>query len=318
MRVVFMGTPPFAAAILEDIALHHEIVAVFTRPDAVRDRGKTLQASAVKEMAQNLNLPVVTPQNLGDSQAFQVLKDCNPDIICVAAYGALLPESVLSLPRFGCVNVHASLLPRWRGAAPVERAILAGDKEVGVCIMRMETGLDTGPYCVRRAMPVDGIYADELTSELATLGASALLVALAHIEYGAVKWTLQDEAQVTWAPKIKKGELDIDVHLGAVQNARRVQASSAAHVSRTNIAGRSLTLLRAVDVSNDEDVLAATSSLVPGQACFIKKRLFLACESGVLEVLELKPDGKKQMDAKSFAAGIPSLREGAVTWGDIT
>ena len=144
MRVVFMGTPAFAATILDDLAEQHDVAAVYTRPDAVRGRGKRLEPSPVKAAAERRGLRVLTPRTLRDEAAQRELASFAPDVICVAAYGAILPKEVLDIPRFGCLNVHASLLPRWRGAAPIERAILAGDEEAGVCIMRMEVGLDTG------------------------------------------------------------------------------------------------------------------------------------------------------------------------------
>ena len=192
MRVVFMGTPAFAATILDDLAEQHDVAAVYTRPDAVRGRGKRLEPSPVKAAAERRGLRVLTPRTLRDEAAQRELASFAPDVICVAAYGAILPKEVLDIPRFGCLNVHASLLPRWRGAAPIERAILAGVEEAGVCIMRMEEGLDTGAYCVCRTAIVDGKSASELTDELADLGSHALLTALVHVERGAAEWTEQD------------------------------------------------------------------------------------------------------------------------------
>ena len=185
MRVVFMGTPEFAATILDDLVQHHDVVAVYTRPDAVRGRGKRLEPSPVKVVAERHGLAVLTPRTLRDEEAQRELAAFRPDVICVAAYGAILPKAVLDIPTHGCLNVHASLLPRWRGAAPIERAILAGDEEAGVCIMRMEEGLDTGAYCVCRTAVVGRKNAAALTDELANLGSHALLTALVHVEEGA-------------------------------------------------------------------------------------------------------------------------------------
>ena len=175
MRVVFMGTPKLAADILVEIAQQHEVVCVYTRPDAVRGRGAKLEPSPVKAAAERLGIPVRTATSLRDAEEQAHLAELAPDAICVAAYGCILPREVLEIPRYVWLNVHASLLPRWRGAAPIERAILAGDEQTGVCIMRMEEGLDTGPYCVRRATEVEGKSAAELTDELANLGARALV-----------------------------------------------------------------------------------------------------------------------------------------------
>lgn len=312
MRVVFMGTPAFAATILEELALHHEVAAVYTRPDAVRGRGKKLEPSPVKELAASLGLEVRTPRTLRDAAVQDELAALEPDVICVAAYGAILPAEVLSIPRLGCLNVHASLLPRWRGAAPVERAILAGDEEAGVCIMRMEEGLDTGAFCVSRAVTVGDMGAEELTDELANLGARALITALEHVGRGHASWVEQDEDAVTYAEKIGKGELDLDPDVDAAQNVRRVRASSAAHPSRCVIAGRRVTVLAARAV--DDEGAAALPSTNPGQARLVRKRFVLGARDGAFEVLELKPDGKKAMTGQAFAAGAPALRAEDARW----
>lgn len=307
MRIVFMGTPAFAADILEQLIPHHEVVAVYTRPDAVRGRGKTLVPSPVKEVAQRHGLEVRTPRTLRDSQVQADLAALHPEAICVAAYGAILPKEVLDIPPYGCLNVHGSLLPRWRGAAPIERALLAGDEEVGVCIMAMEEGLDTGDYCVRRAIPAAGQTAASLTVELADLGAQALLVALSQVEAGHAAWVVQDESRVTYAEKIAKGELDLDPQESAAVNERRVRASSEAHPARCIIGERPVTVLSAV-------VAPAEVAVAPGQAQFMAKKLYLGCAQGVLEVLEVKPDGKRAMEAKAFAAGVPVLRGAEGAW----
>lgn len=317
MRIIFMGTPSFAATVLEELVEQHEVVAVYTRPDAVRGRGKALLPSPVKEVAQRAGIPVRTPKTLRDQQEQEALAAFEPDVICVAAYGMILPSEVLSLPRFGCVNVHASLLPRWRGAAPVERAILAGDERAGVCIMRMEEGLDTGAYCICRDTEVADKSADALTDELANLGARALLTALEYVAHGRAVWTEQDEAQVTHAAKVAKGELDLDPALPALENARKVQASSDAHPSRCRIAGKDVTVLaaRVFDgASAGPAVAERAADMAAGEALFTAKRLVLSCAEGALEVLEVKPDGKKAMDAKSFAAGLQVLKNGS-DWG---
>ncbi len=303
-----MGTPQFAADILEQLAERHEVAAVYTRPDAVRGRGKKLAPSPVKEVALAAGIPVRCPRTLRDPDEQAALAALAPDVVCVAAYGAILPAEVLAIPRYGCLNVHASLLPRWRGAAPIERAILAGDAEVGVCIMAMEEGLDTGDYCVCRSLPAEGATAAQLTADLAGLGASALLAALAQVEAGRVAWVAQNEDEVTYAEKIAKGELDLDPAASAVANDRRVRASGEAHAARCRIADRPVTVL-ATRLVEGENV-----SLAPGRAALIAKRLYLGCAEGVLEVMEVKPDGKRAMEAKAFAAGAGSLRGEEGTW----
>ena len=313
MRVVFMGTPDFAATILEELAPHHEVAAVYTRPDAVRGRGKHLEPSPVKRAAERLGLPVLTPRTLRDETVQKELAALAPDAVCVAAYGAILPKAVLDIPRMGCLNVHASLLPRWRGAAPVERAILAGDPVAGVCVMRMEEGLDTGAYCVCRSTDAAGKSAAELTVELADLGAQALLTALVHVQNGAAEWTEQDELLVTYASKVEKGELDPRPADDADAAVRKVLASSEAHPSRAVVAGRSVTLRRLAPVA-DERGRELVAGMRPGEVRFAAKRLFLGVAGGAVEALALKPDGRQDMDAKAFAAGVQGIKGGNFTW----
>lgn len=316
MRVVFMGTPKLAADILVKIAQQHEVVCVYTRPDAVRGRGAKLEPSSVKAAAERLGIPVRTATSLRDAEEQAHLAELAPDAICVAAYGCILPREVLEIPRYGCLNVHASLLPRWRGAAPIERAILAGDEQTGVCIMRMEEGLDTGPYCVRRATEVEGKSAAELTDELANLGARALLTGLSVVEQGGAEWTFQDDAAATYAEKLAKDELYPDPAEPAAAMVRKVLASSEAHSARAVIAGRSATVER-VALPDDERAAALCDGLEQGAVRFAAKRLFLGTGDGAVEVLSLKPDGKKSMDARAFAAGVQGIKAGGCTWGRV-
>lgn len=316
MRVVFMGTPKLAADILVEIAQQHEVVCVNTRPDAVRGRGAKLEPSPVKAAAERLGIPVRTATSLRDAEEQAHLAELAPDAICVAAYGCILPREVLEIPRYGCLNVHASLLPRWRGAAPIERAILAGDEQTGVCIMRMEEGLDTGPYCVRRATEVEGKSAAELTDELANLGARALLTGLSVVEQGGAEWTFQDDAAATYAEKLAKDELYPDPAEPAAAMVRKVLASSEAHPARAVIAGRSATVER-VALPDDERAAALCDGLEQGAVRFAAKRLFLGTGDGAVEVLSLKPDGKKSMDARAFAAGVQGIKAGGCTWGRV-
>ena len=211
------------------------------------------------------------------------------------------------------MNVHASLLPRWRGAAPVERAILAGDRETGVCVMRMEEGLDTGAYCVCRSVEIGELGAVQLTDELSNLGAHALLTALAHLEAGEADWVEQDESLVTYAHKIEKHELFLDPSEGTVTNARRVQASSKAHAARCDIAGKSVTVLDACAAAREGEC-ADLPPVEPGFVSFFQKRLYLGCADGLLELFEVQPDGKQPMDARAFAAGLQNVKSGTLEW----
>ena len=312
MRIVFMGTPGFAAAILENLAGAHEVVAAYTRPDAVRARGKQLVPSPVKQIALAAGIPVRTPTTLRDDEVFEDLAAFTPDCICVAAYGAILPKRVLELPPCGCLNVHASLLPRWRGAAPVERAIMAGDEYTGVSIMRMEEGLDTGDYCVVRTTQVGQKSTLQLTSELAELGSAALLTALAQIEAGTVEWTPQDPFFATYAEKISKREFFLDPEQDADTLALKVQASSPAHPARCCIAGRNATVVAAERVASR--LQRADLSLEAGQVAVEGNQLYLGTVGHPLRVLQVKPDGKRTMEGSQFAAGLQG-RE--LAWGPI-
>ncbi len=314
MRIVFMGTPDFAASILEAISPVHDVVAVYTRADAVRGRGKKLVPSPVKAAAERLGIEVRTPATLRDDEVQRELAADAPDAICVAAYGMILPREVLDIPRFGCLNVHASMLPRWRGAAPVERAILAGDEEAGVCIMRMEEGLDTGDFCICRSIDIADTPAPLLTDQLSDLGAHALLTALSQAEVGIIRWTAQDEAQVTYAAKIDRGELDLAPADDAVMLARKVQASSEAHPSHALLAGKRVTVLAARLVEGDEQGSKLAGDMTPGQVRFAGKRLFIGAADGAVELLSVKPDGKQAMEAKAFAAGIQGIKDGNKIW----
>lgn len=312
MRVVFMGTPEFAAVILDYLAEQHEVVGAFTRPDAISKRGNKKTPSAVKKKALELDIPVFERASFKDDAAFDELAALSPDVVVVAAYGCILPKKVLDLPKYGCLNVHASDLPRWRGAAPVERAILAGDEAAGVCVMKMEEGLDTGDFCVSRTLDIADLGADDLTLRLADLGASAVLCALAHEEAGVSTWVHQDESLVTYAHKIEKGELNIAPADSIEFLSRKVQASGTSHPCRCVVAGKGVTVIKGRKLSDDDQSLVG--DLAQGGVKFISKRLFVGAADGAYELLELKPDGKRDMPAKDFAAGIQGIKQGTHTW----
>ena len=307
MRIVFMGTPQFAASILEKLADTNQVVGAFTQPDAIRSRGKKLEPSPVKKVARSREIPTFEYATFKDNDAYDALAALMPDVVCVAAYGVLLPARVIDLPRFGCLNVHGSLLPRWRGAAPIERAILAGDNEVGVCIMQMEPGLDTGAYCLTRSIPQEDRSASELTEVLASLGAEALIEALSMLDAGELEWTVQDESLVTYAHKIEKGELDIAPSQTIDDALRAIRASSENHPSKVIIGGKDVTLVSAVSAQDQFEVR-------PGQVAFIAKKLYLGLSDGAIELLEVHPSGKKRMSARDFASGLQGVKQGQVSW----
>lgn len=303
-RVVFMGTPEFAVPSLSALAEACEVALVVTRPDAVRSRGKRLEPSPVKVRALELGLPVLETSRM-TPEAEDALRAAAADVFCVAAFGCILPDEVLTMAPAGCVNVHASLLPRWRGAAPIQRAILAGDAETGVSIMRIGHGVDTGAYCAQAATPVAGKSADVLTAELAELGARLLVKTLPSVTDGSAVWTEQDEALVTHAAKISKAELQLDPSAPARENALRVLASSDAAPARCSVAGRGLRVC---------DAREAEKNLEPGAVLASRGRVLLGCAEGSLELLCVKPDGKREMEASSWAAG---LRGDALSWGRV-
>ena len=310
MRVVFMGTPAFAVPSLTRLADEHEVVLVLTRPDAVRSRGKKLEPSPVKVVAQELSLPVIETNRI-TPEVLEALRDAQADVFCVAAFGCILPDEVLTMAPLGCVNVHASLLPRWRGAAPVQRCILAGDAETGVSIMRVGHGVDTGDYCAQAHCSARGVSADELMAALAKIGASLLIDVLPTLADGTVRWTEQDESQVTHAAKISKAELRLDPTDDADLNARRVLASSDAAPARCVLAGKGTRVTRAAVAFEDPSL----GVVPPGEVRIDRGRVLLGCATGALEVLSLKPDGKREMDAASWAAG---QHAPSVTWGRLS
>ena len=295
MRIVFMGTPDFAAPALR--ALHaaiHEIVAVYTQPPRPAGRGKKLQPSPVHKLAEELGIPIRHPASLRGSEeqvAFAALK---PDVAVVAAYGLILPQAVLDAPAHGCLNIHASLLPRWRGAAPIHRAILAGDAETGVTIMQMEAGLDTGPILAKLRTPINGKTTGELTAELAELGAGLMVEVLRDLPGLAA--ATQDDALATYAAKIDKAESRIDWTLDAPQIERLVRALApfpgAWFELATESGNERIKLLRA-------EIFAAEGA--PGTV--LDADFTVACGSGSLRPLRLQRAGKPAMDRADFLRG---------------
>lgn len=294
MRVIFMGTPQFAVPSLESLHEKHEVVAVVTRPDAVRGRGKELEASPVKLKAAELGLPVIETKKM-DAETIVQLKATNPDVIAVAAFGCILPDEVLELAPYGCVNVHASLLPRWRGAAPVQRALLEGDKHVGISIMKVVHELDAGDYCAQAGVTVGNKNAGELLDELGHLGAGLLPASLSALESNSIKWVAQDENEVTFAPKIDKAEMRLNPAESAVINKRRIQASTDAQPAKCTVDGKGVRILRAALMSE---------GLECGAVAIGQGRVFLGCGDDTLELLEVKPDGKRAMSASEWARGL--------------
>jgi len=288
-----MGTPAFAVPTLDALHDAHEVVAVYTRPDAVSGRGRRVSPSAVKRRALEAAIPVEQPATLRDETAIGVLRCYAPDLIIVAAYGAILPPEIIDLPRLGCVNVHASLLPAWRGAAPIQRGILAGDVLAGISIMRMEEGLDTGPVCATRSTPMDDRDTASLTTELASVGARLLSEVLPLIAAGTCEWRPQDDARATYATKMTA--LDVVLHPGlTVEDAwRRVRASGPSAPCRALVDGRRVTILSA----KPSTAVAAPGSVVTGEG------LELGMSDGTLRIETLTPEGRSAMAATDWLRG---------------
>jgi methionyl-tRNA formyltransferase len=251
LAIVFAGTPDFAVPSLDAIAAsRHGIAAVFTQPDRPSGRGRHLAASPVKERALALGLPVLQPATLKGGEAARAIASFSPDVMVVVAYGLLLPPEVLAVPRLGCLNVHASLLPRWRGAAPIARAILAGDARTGVCIMRMEAGLDTGPVMLAREVAIGPREsAGELEARLAEAGAAAIVEALDALAAGRAGFVAQDSARATYAVKLTKAEARLDWREDAAALARRVRALYPRPIAETTLEGAQLRIHEAEAVS---------------------------------------------------------------------
>lgn len=293
MRVVFMGTPAFAVPSLRAVAARHDVVAVFTRADQASGRGTHLRPSEVKAAAEGLGLVVMQPPTLKGEAASQIAR-LQPDVICVAAFGMLLPPEVLEIPRFGCINVHASLLPRHRGAAPVQRAILSGDVETGVSIMRMEEGLDTGPYALQKSIRIADRYAQDVEDELALVGAEALVEVLEQLESDTVSWVEQDPAGVTYAVKITKDDVALTPDLSASHAFMRVRAATRRAPARACVGDKELTVLRATPVDSDT---------APGAVCLVDGVPHLGFADAALRLDLVRPAGKGDMSGVQWAHG---------------
>jgi len=309
MRVVFAGTPEFARQALEAlIAAGHEIPLVMTQPDRPAGRGLKLTPSAVKQAAMAANIPVIQPRGLKlDGKyaeearaARQTLLDAQPDVMVVAAYGLILPRWVLDLPAHGCLNIHASLLPRWRGAAPIQRAIEAGDAETGITIMQMDEGLDTGDMLLRRSLPISPEHtAATLHDELATMGATAIVQALKMLEAGSLTREKQQEALVTYASKLEKSEAPLNFSLSAPQLARRVRAFNPFPGATVMLPG----LDAPVKVWQAEALTRVASKPAGTIESVAADGIDIATADGVLRITELQKAGGKRQPVWTFIQG---------------
>lgn len=308
MKIVFMGTPDFAVPALDKLAAAgHEIALVVTKPDAVRGRGKKLQCSPVKERALALGLAVSQPEKVrGNAAFFEELRSIAPEVIVVIAYGKILPAEVLSIPRHGCLNVHGSLLPRHRGAAPIQWTILSGDENGGICIMQMDEGMDTGDVLAESAVPVDGKNAEELFEELSQLGGDLIVGTLAKIEAGEVlKAIPQDDTKATYAPMITKQDGLLDFARPAAELERRVRGLYPWPGTFTYLNGEVLKVWKA-------SVKPGNGSQAPGTVLAAgKDGILTACGEDALLITEVQAPGKKRMRADAWLIG-HSIEKGTV------
>jgi len=306
LRVVFAGTPAFAVSGLRAcIDAGADIVAVYTQPDRPAGRGRAQQASPVKQAALAAGIAVEQPESLKTVEARRRLRDIAPDLLVVIAYGLILPKSILAIPRLGCWNVHASLLPRWRGAAPIQRAILAGDAETGVCLMRMEAGLDTGAVMLRAAT---SIGADDtggsLHDRLSELGATVLRDGLQRVSHGeSLPATPQSADGVTYAHKLDKAEAKLDFAAPAVELERRVRAFDPWPVAEAEIDGERVRVWSAT-------VLSATGARqAPGAIVGASAQgIDIACGEGVLRISRLQRAGSRVIEARDYLNARPGLK----------
>lgn len=302
LNIIFAGTPDFAAQHLQALLdSEHNVIAVYTQPDKPAGRGKKLQASPVKQLAEAHQIPVFQPKSLRNAEAQAELQALNADVMVVVAYGLILPEAVLNAPKYGCLNVHGSILPRWRGAAPIQRAIWAGDQETGVTIMQMDVGLDTGDMLHKVFTPIDATETSaSLYAKLAQLAPPALLEVLNRLENDPFPAEKQDDALANYAEKLTKEEAKLDWNQTACQLERNIRAFNPAPVAFLTVKVNEV----------EERVKVYQANVLPHQhkpagtvLAFDKNGLQIATQEGVLNITQLQPQGKKPMSVQDFLNG---------------
>jgi len=303
LRICFAGTPDFSAAhLLATLESRHEIIAVYTQPDRPSGRGKKLHASPVKEIAQQYSIPVYQPVSLKSVEQEKILQGLNPDLMTVVAYGLILPRPILQIPKYGCLNVHASLLPRWRGAAPIERALLAGDTESGVTIMKMDEGLDTGDILLRERVSIEESDSRlDLERKLCVAGKRALVHALDNLLEIQGKAIKQENTESTYANKLEKSEALIEWDSTAEQVSRQVRAGVGRYPAYSFINGQRLRIL-------DVSPLAISGSLQPGNIVSVSKDSFtVSCSNSSIRVNTVQLPGKKPMGVRDVMNSRPTM-----------
>ena len=303
LKIIFAGTPDFSVfplkALLES---DHQVIAVYTQPDRPAGRGRELKPSPVKEVAMKAAIPVYQPLNFKQEEDLQQLESLQADIMVVVAYGLILPQRVLDAPRLGCLNIHASILPRWRGAAPIQRAIQAGDAESGVTIMQMEAGLDTGPMLFIEKIDIG---ADEtggqLHDRLAPLGADALIISLGLLQQDQLSPEIQDDSLAVYAHKLDKKEAEIDWHQPAEKISRDVRAFNPWPVSYTRLVDKTIRIWETKLLDSNTEAYSSDSGIAPGSVVETSAEgIDVATGEGMLRITQLQPQGKRVMSARDY------------------
>ena len=312
LRIIFAGTPDFAATALNALIknqndLNVDVVAVYTQPDRPAGRGRQLKASPVKELALEHSIPVYQPLNFKQQDDLDILNKLKPDLMIVAAYGIILPVDVLTTPSLGCINIHASLLPRWRGAAPIQRAIIAGDTQTGITIMQMDKGLDTGDMILNKTCNIDANdTGSSLHDKLAALGADVMQEALKLIQQDAITTTKQDDSQACYAHKLNKDEAFIDWRQGAENIARQVHAFNSWPVAQTHFDEKIIRIWQANTTSNSGS--NTSTHKIPGEILEINTDgIVVACGEDGIEITDLQLSGAKRMSVKNLLNGRPDF-----------
>lgn len=306
MNIIYMGTPEFAVKPLQAIVdAGHKVLACFTQPDKPKGRGKTLQPTPVKEKALSLDIPVYQPVKLREEENVQIIRDYQPDAIVVAAYGQILPESILNIPQYGCINIHASLLPKYRGAAPIEWTIINGETESGVTTMYMAKGLDTGDMIEKTVVPIaDTDTGVTLHDKLADAGAELILSTLSKLENHTAIRTPQDDSLSCYASMLKKEMGELDFTKDAASLERLIRGLQPWPVAYTKMNQKTVRIYEAFVCEQPEEALEDGTQIVPGMIVRVTKKNFtVACGNGALMIRKLQPEGKKPMDCAAFLAG---------------
>ena len=312
LRIAFAGTPEFAAVSLKSLIEdnQHDLVAVFTQPDRPAGRGRKIQKSAVKELAESNDLKILQPDSFKDQETLKILQSLKVDLLIVVAYGQILPQTILDTPRLGCINVHGSLLPRWRGAAPIQRAIEAGDSESGVTIMQMAAGLDSGLMYMKATCAIEkNDTAQILHDKLADLGAESLLKTLVAISAGSASLEEQDETQVTYAAKITKAEAAINWQESAVVIQRKICAFNPAPVCHTELFEKNVRIWEAEVIDSDSGQNSGQNlGMSAGEIVKVSREgVDVATGEELLRIKVLQMPGKRKIAVNDFVNGNPDL-----------